>query len=119
MKKNALSINIHSLLSTHLNWRERLRFMKGFSFSAEHLWSEFTNCNLYSEVPVLKLPVYLIMGRHDRIVHDLCEGYVEKLEAPYKELIIFEQSGHLACFEEPEKFIKLMNKIAAKEKEGA
>ncbi|GIP31842.1 alpha/beta fold hydrolase [Paenibacillus sp. J2TS4] len=112
-QQNALRINIHSLLSSHLTWRERFRFMKSFEFSVNHLWAEFTRCHLPSQIPRLSIPVYFIVGRHDRIVHDLCEEYYQKLEAPYKELILFEHSGHLACFEEPANFIEWMKKIAS------
>ena len=49
-----------------------------------------------------------LMGQHDKICHNLVEEYYEKLQAPYKELVIFDESAHLACFEEPEKFMDFM-----------
>jgi proline iminopeptidase len=107
-RKNAMLININYMLSSHLNWREKLSFMKGFAFSADCLWNELCGINLFTLVPEVQVPVYIIMGRHDRIVQNLSEQYFEVLQAPQKELIIFEKSGHLALFEEPQHFNELM-----------
>ena len=103
-QKNALSINMHYLLSSHLTMKERIQFMKGFQFSTEHLWKELTGINFFNKSMELKVPVYFIMGKHDRIVHDFIVPYFNKIQAPDKKLVIFENSGHMACFEEPKKF---------------
>ena len=42
----------------------------------------------------------------------LAEDYFKKLKAPYKKLILFENSSHLQCFEEPGKFVEAMACIA-------
>ncbi|MDZ5471510.1 alpha/beta hydrolase [Bacillus sp. 31A1R] len=111
-KKNAALINMNYLLSSHLTWKERLNFMKGFGFSSTNLWNEITSLNLFQLVPELHVPVYFIIGRHDKIVfHELVTDYFEQLRAKEKQLIVFEESGHLACFEEPGKFNQLMNDI--------
>ncbi|GAA0360746.1 alpha/beta fold hydrolase [Bacillus horti] len=109
-KKNAMWINLHYILSSHLSWKERFQFMKGFSFSTETLWGELNSINLSETALKLEVdcPIYFIMGRYDRISHDTVEEYFKHMDIPKKELIIFENSGHYACFEEPEKFNKLM-----------
>lgn len=104
-KKNAAFINMHYLMSHHLTFKEKCSFMKGFGFSATNLWNELTSINFFTLVPELKVPVFFIAGRHDRIIPiDLVEQYVDFVEAPEKDLVILEESGHLAIFEEPEKF---------------
>ena len=85
-----------------------MNFMKGFAFTTRLIWGEFGKFNLTQEEMEYKVPLYLIMGRHDRIVHDLAEQYFNMINAPMKELLIFEHSGHLACFEEAEKFNRIM-----------
>lgn len=104
-KKNAAFINMHYLLSHHLTFKEKLSFMKGFGFSATNLWNELTTINFFTLVPELKVPVFFIAGRHDRIIPiDLVQQYADFVKAPEKHLVILEESGHLALFEEPEKF---------------
>jgi proline iminopeptidase len=104
-KKNAAFINMHYLLSHHLTFKEKLTFMKGFGFSATNLWEELTSVNFFSSVPEIEVPVFFIAGRHDKIVFiDLVQQYVDTVKAPEKHLIILEESGHLALFEEPERF---------------
>ena len=68
--------------------------------------------NFFEEIPSIEVPVFFVMGEHDKICYNLAEEYYEKLQAPHKELVIFDESAHLACFEEPEKFMYLMcNKV--------
>lgn len=112
-KKNAFELNILSNLFTpELSWKEKITFFKGFQFSAKHLWDEFMTINFFKEIPSIEVPVFFVMGQHDKICHNLVEEYYEKLQAPHKELVIFDESAHLACFEEPEKFMDFMcNKV--------
>ncbi|WP_010270940.1 alpha/beta fold hydrolase [Paenibacillus senegalensis] len=109
-KKNALSINIHCLLSSHFSWKDRLNFMKGFTYTMQHMWQEFNHVNLFEAVSAVEVPLVFIKGCHDKIVHDFIDPYCRSISAPYKEIVQFDQSGHLACFEEPELFNQLMVK---------
>lgn len=110
-KKNANFINLNYFFSTHLTLKEKATFMKGFGFSATHLWEEMTSINLFNRVTEVEVPVYFVMGRHDKIVFlDEVEKYFQLLKAPKKQLFIFEESGHLACFEEEDKFNEIMTK---------
>ncbi|MFS0862963.1 alpha/beta fold hydrolase [Fredinandcohnia sp. 179-A 10B2 NHS] len=112
-KMNAALVNLSYIMSTHLTLKEKVSFMKGFGFSSKNLWDEITALNFFELVPEVKVPVFLIAGQHDRIVFpELIEEYYLFLKAEYKQLVIFEESGHYACFEEKEKFIDLLiNKV--------
>lgn len=107
-EKSGLWINLHYIFSSHLTWKERTRFMKGFGFSSTALWGELNSTSLFDKIKEVQVPVYFIMGEHDRIVHDTVIRFAEVIRAPYKELIVFEKSGHLACFEEAERFNDIM-----------
>lgn len=108
-KKNAALINMNYLLSPHLHFKEKLLFMKRFGFSSTHLWDEFTALNFFQLVPAVEVPIYIIAGLHDQIVpFDLVEKYYKELAAPFKQLIVFEESAHLACFEEAGRFNEIM-----------
>lgn len=99
---------ISNLFTPELSWKERIRFPQGFSFSNQHLWAEFVGHNLFEQIREVHVPVYFVAGAHDRICHDLILSYAKQLRAPSTTVDVFEQSGHLACFEEPERFIELM-----------
>ncbi|GFN31394.1 hypothetical protein PCURB6_16540 [Paenibacillus curdlanolyticus] len=107
-KKNAIWFNLSYIFSSHLTWLERIRFMKGFAFSYTTLWGQLNATNLFELVTEYKIPVYFIMGLHDKISHETVKQYAQMIKAPHKELIVFENSGHFACFEEAERFNDLM-----------
>lgn len=103
---------LSNIFTSEISWKEKFTFFKGFQFSAKHLWKPFVSINVFEEIPSIDVPVFFVMGKHDKICHHVVEEYYEKLQAPHKKLILFEESAHLACFEEPEKFIDFMwNKV--------
>jgi pimeloyl-ACP methyl ester carboxylesterase len=58
-------------------------------------------------IHVLKVPAFYFEGRFDRIpatAPELVVEYVAKLKAPYKEIVWFENSGHLPNLDEPQAF---------------
>jgi pimeloyl-ACP methyl ester carboxylesterase len=88
---------------------DMLRFMKGSRRSLQLMWDEIVEINLLEQVPAVKVPVYLAIGRHDyNVPFVLSEEYFDLLQAPSKELIWFENSAHSPPFEEPDKFNRLM-----------
>ncbi|MBO9539010.1 alpha/beta hydrolase [bacterium] len=91
---------------------DKLNFMRGFMVAMERLWPEAMEIDLTQRVPHLAVPVYFVSGRHDfNMPLPLVEAYFQQLQAPYKEHVVFEQSAHAACFEEPERFVSLMQRI--------
>jgi pimeloyl-ACP methyl ester carboxylesterase len=65
------------------------------------------------DYPEIKVPVYFVHGRHDRQVSaNQAKDYFEKVVAPAKEMIWFEESAHSPPFEEPEKFKAEIRRIA-------
>lgn len=58
-------------------------------------------------IRTLKVPAFYFEGRYDRIpatAPELVVDYVAKLKAPYKEIVWFENSGHLPNMDEPQAF---------------
>ncbi|MFT4413027.1 alpha/beta fold hydrolase [Fredinandcohnia humi] len=110
-KINAVFVNLSYFMSTHLTLKEKVTFMKGFGFSSTNLWDEITSLNFFHLVKEVKVPVFFIAGKHDRIVFpELIEQYYKFVKAEQKQFILFEESGHLACFEEPQRFNEIMIK---------
>jgi pimeloyl-ACP methyl ester carboxylesterase len=57
----------------------------------------------------LDVPVYLVQGAHEaRGRAALAEEWFEQLDAPDKELFLFERSGHRPWVQEPERFAEVM-----------
>ncbi len=83
--------------------------VQGSRFSLAHLWAELMEGNIQRDVRHLEVPVFFLLGRLDmQVVASVAEAYFEVLEAPYKQLIWFENSGHMAPAEEPELFNRVM-----------
>ncbi|WP_422082152.1 alpha/beta fold hydrolase [Ulvibacterium sp.] len=78
---------------------------KGESFSMEHLWGEIIDLDLLSTHTVFQVPVYFLVGKCDfNTPFSLTQEYFEKIKAPNKDILYFENSGHYVPFVEPEKF---------------
>lgn len=97
------------LFAPELYWGEQIRLYFGLKWSMTVLWPQYCRLNLREEVPAVQVPVYFVAARHDHITNlALTEQYFAQLQAPKKVLTVFEESGHLALFEEPERFNRLM-----------
>jgi pimeloyl-ACP methyl ester carboxylesterase len=84
-----------------------IRFVRGAMFSLENLEEQQNEVNLLNDIPEIKIPVYFCSGRRDyNVPFELAALYMDKLRAPYKEFVWFDNSAHLPNFEEPEEFNK-------------
>jgi len=82
-----------------------LNNLRGQIFSVSTMWTEVSALNLVKAVPALQMPVFFFIGRHDHvIVVETSVAYFDKLTAPSKKLIWFEESAHEPAVEEPAKF---------------
>ena len=86
---------------------DKLYYINGNSYyTMEHMWEEMMDIDLRTEVPEVEVPVYIFQGEMDyQTPTSLVEGYYELLEAPDKELFIYEDAAHNALYEYPKKFI--------------
>lgn len=81
------------------------RFVRGNDVSLAAMHEELASLDLRRSVPEVDVPVFFLLGRHDRHVEaTLAARYFEALRAPLKRLIWFESSAHNPPFEEPEAF---------------
>jgi pimeloyl-ACP methyl ester carboxylesterase len=77
---------------------------RGFEFSIKYLEGDLFNTDL-TGVRQLKVPVTLLLGRHDwNVPSVLAAAWLDSLSAPRKELVWFENSGHGPLEEEPARF---------------
>jgi pimeloyl-ACP methyl ester carboxylesterase len=69
------------------------------------MWEEVSALDLVKAAPVLAMPVFFFIGRHDRVIAPQTSvAYFDRLRAPSKKLVWFEESAHEPPFEEPAKF---------------
>ncbi len=81
----------------------------GFRFSMDAMWTEVSKLNLVTAAPILQMPVFFFLGRHDRWVPPATSvAYFDALTAPSKELVWFEESGHEPFVDEPARFNRAM-----------
>lgn len=89
-----------------------LNFFKGTTFSQNTMGEKLYNINLLNGNNKFNVPLYFCEGKHDYIFPtQVVNDYISFIEAPQKELILFENSGHLPHFEEHSKFAEICIKI--------
>ena len=79
-------------------------------YSSRYLWDDMKEINLFHQAPAINVPVYFLLGRHDRIVSsEIAAEYYRILDANEgKHLVWFEASAHRPHLEEPAKFFDLL-----------
>jgi pimeloyl-ACP methyl ester carboxylesterase len=98
-----------SLASPEASVLDLIGLARGSRFSLGLLWHELIDSNLQHDVRRLEVPVFFMLGRLDmQVVASVSAAWFDVLEAPHKALMWFEASGHMAPFEEPELFNRLM-----------
>ena len=99
------------LLTKEYSLIDRINFFKiaNMPSKIEMMENEVLRMNLLEQIPEVKIPIYFFLGRHDyEVPAVVAEKYFEIIKAPKKELIWFEKSAHFPCFEEADKFNRLI-----------
>jgi len=85
------------------------RLKAGSAFTLGAMWRDRLELNLIETARQLEVPVLFVHGRCDRVTPtELAQEYFDVLQAPSKQLVWFERSGHCPLFEEPERFQQLL-----------
>jgi len=93
---------------------DQLNGLRAFLDTFSALYPQLQDIDFRRDVPRLEIPVYMVVGAHEargRAV--LADEWFEMLQAPSKERIVFEHSGHRPSFEEPARFAELMARVKA------
>jgi len=90
-------------------WLDRVYYLLGLMNTFNKVYPQLQEMDLRVDANQLNLPVYLIQGRHDmNNPSPLPEEYFEVLQAPAKQMVHFEDSGHGMIWQEPDLFHDLM-----------
>jgi proline iminopeptidase len=96
-----------SLSGPEGTWFDLIKFMPGEGFSLRTLWPEISQLNFFVDGICFKTPVAIFAGRYDsQVSAELAAQYADRLVAPKKTFVWFEQSAHSPNFEEPKVFNK-------------
>jgi proline iminopeptidase len=106
---NTGNVILAALSTSEGSWWDLILFGRGNQFSLNHLWPEFRDFKLDERYLEFNVPVFFLEGRYDwQVPAAVAETYFNKIKAPYKELIWFENSAHNVPFEEPETFNEVL-----------
>lgn len=90
-------------------WLDRVYYLLGLMNTFNVVYPQLQEMDFRVDAAHLDLPVYILLGRHDmNNPSRIPEEYFNLLEAPKKELIFFEDSGHGMIWQETDKFHRLM-----------
>lgn len=88
---------------------DKLNFVRGPIKTFNHVYQQLYDFDFRKQVTKIDVPVFILHGRHDiNAPTILVEEYFEILDAPMKELIWFENSGHSPWIDEEDRFIDMM-----------
>lgn len=112
MRPNALWQVLRAVLGTpETSLWEVPQTMRALRETLSAMWPAVTRLNLHELAPVLNLPVFFLLGRLDHWVPArVSQEYFEALQAPFKQLVWFEQSKHEPFVDEPDDFNAAMLK---------
>lgn len=93
---------------------EQLRGMAAIAETYDVLYPQLRDIDFRTDVPRLDVPVYVVEGRHESTGREpLARGWFNLLDAPSKEYIVFDKSGHTPPYDQPGRFADLMAEVKA------
>ncbi len=93
---------------------DRVNAFKGFLDTNATLYPQLQHLDFRNDLTRLDVPYYMVLGEYEargRAV--LADQWFDVLDAPGKERIVFEGSGHRANFDRPGEFAALMRRVLA------
>ena len=97
------------LSSTELSLRDKIGVAKGYKLCLSEMWPTIVRYDFVKDCHSFKMPYYIFQGRKDENTPaSLIQEFYDSIDAPDKDLVLFENSAHGPLGEEPEKFKKLL-----------
>lgn len=95
------------VFSEEYNLLDKINFFRGIVSTFNHVYPQLYDIDLRTDYKKLEVPVYFFLGRHDvNAPTSLVEEYANLLDAPHKEIIWFEHSGHSPWLNESKRFVE-------------
>jgi len=99
--------------AANFSLRDILNRKRGFeSLPTWHLYQAMLSTDLSLLGSAFKVPVFFLQGAEDEVTEaSLVREYFDKLDAPHKEIVLFEGQGHFAVWVRPDRFLKELNTL--------
>lgn len=104
---------IRDILSPEYGLYDKVNWVRGPLDTLSYVYPQLWEVDFRQQATHLEVPIYFLIGRHDiNAPVALTEEYYQVLEAPHKEIVWFEHSGHTPWTREPERFVDVVvNKV--------
>jgi proline iminopeptidase len=106
--KDALGPNLGGMFSPEFTLVDKINYFRGLNDVFTVLYPQIQRYDFRRDAPILKVPVYFMLGEYDVNGTNLSVDYFNRLQAPLKHLYIFPKASHGEIFTQPERFINLM-----------
>jgi pimeloyl-ACP methyl ester carboxylesterase len=104
--KNGGYNTFRDLFSGEYGIIDKINYLRGIVNTFNHVYPQLYETDMRTDYTDLAVPVYFFLGRHDvNAPASLTEKYFEVLNAPHKEIIWFEHSGHSPWINESSIFV--------------
>jgi pimeloyl-ACP methyl ester carboxylesterase len=88
---------------------DKVSWFRGVIETLGVVYPQLWDVDFRQQAPKLDVPVYFLIGRHDiNAPVTLTEEYYDLLDAPHKEIVWFEHSGHTPWVHESARFVQEM-----------
>jgi pimeloyl-ACP methyl ester carboxylesterase len=88
---------------------DKVNWLRGLMNTFNAVYPQLADVEFKDQAARLEVPAYFLVGRYDvNAMAHLVERYYEVLEAPHKELIWFEKSGHPPLYSEASKVVDIL-----------
>lgn len=92
---------------------DKINYLRGIVNTFNHVYPQLYPIDLRADYNMLQVPTYFFLGKHDiNAPISLVEEYFDLLNAPYKEIVWFEHSGHNPWINESGAFVKEVLRVA-------
>ena len=103
------------IFSSEYSIIDKINYLRGIVTTFNHVYPQLYDMDLRRDYSSINVPVYFFLGRHDiNAPTSLAEDYLNILEAPHKEIVWYEYSGHSPWINESDKFVSELLSIRNK-----
>lgn len=101
------------------NLLDRINALRGMLDVNYFVYPQLQDYDFRRDAPELDVPVYLVLGQYEARARAVpANEWFDLLDAPSKQLLVFEESGHRPSFEQPADFADLMRDVVAASSQG-
>jgi len=107
---------VPAMLTSPLHTTRDAKFLdQGMKATAAALFDELGAFDAHAIAPRLEVPVVLVHGADDIVNPAICvQRWYASLEAPSKDLVLLEDTGHLAAFTRPDRFAGILDRVVSR-----